>query len=182
MRVDSVQGVTQAIGRLARRDPTALAAFIVSLAQDMGPIGEHVRTFIVGDNVVETVESLEERIGALRTPTESDYRRRLGEEIGVRLGFILESIETLVLPADPKRAFELLMNVFKADAMAMENCGDHDFEVTLAFERGVGLIAKAAESLSHAHVATALTPLLDDDGYGVREQLAEVISSREATR
>jgi hypothetical protein len=182
VRVDTIQGATQAIGRLARRDPTALAAFIVSLAEDMGPIGEQVRTFIVGDNIAETAEALQERIGALRTPTESDFRGRLGEEIGVRLGFILESIETLVLPVEPRAAFELLVRVFKVDSVAMENCGDHDFEVTLAFERAVGLIAKAAKSLSHAHVATALKPLLNDDGYGVRESLAEVISSREATR
>jgi hypothetical protein len=34
--------------RLRGRDPESLAAFIVSLAQDSGPIGEQVPTFIVG--------------------------------------------------------------------------------------------------------------------------------------
>jgi hypothetical protein len=32
-------------------------------------------------------------------------RHRHGAEIGQRLGFILDAIETLVMPADPRRAF-----------------------------------------------------------------------------
>jgi len=59
---------------LRGRDPESLAAFIVLLAQDSGPIGEQVRTFIVGDDVPETVESLRARIGALNQTT----RQRAG--------------------------------------------------------------------------------------------------------
>jgi hypothetical protein len=171
-----------ALERLRRRDSATLATFIMSLAHDSGPIGEQVRTFVIGDDVVETVDSLRGRIGSLRTPTESDYRRRLGEEIGERLGFILDLIETLVLPADPKSAFYLLVSVFKADAAAMENCGDHDYEVSCAFERAAELIGNAAKSVSPAEVKAGLEPLLDDDGYGVRGALAEVIESRAAAR
>ena len=76
----------------------------------------------------------------MRTPTEYAQRHALGKEIGARLGFILESIETLVLPVDPKAAFKLLVKVFEADVVAMENCGDHDFEVGSAFERAAELI------------------------------------------
>jgi hypothetical protein len=176
--IHTVQGVADAIERLRRRDHGSLARFIVSLAQDIGPIGEQVRTFIVGDDVVETVESLRGRIDDLGTPTESEYRRRLGEEIDERLGFILDAIETLVLPVDPKGAFELLVSVFKRDAVAMENCGDHHFEVSLAFERALGLLAEAAKCMPQPEVVAALEPLLDDDGYGVRGPLAEVIATR----
>jgi hypothetical protein len=42
---------------LRRREPLSLAAFIVSLAQKSGPIGEHIRTFIVGDDLGEAAES-----------------------------------------------------------------------------------------------------------------------------
>jgi hypothetical protein len=59
-----------ALERLRGRDPESLAAFIVSLAQDTGSIGEQVRTFIVGDDVAETVESVRARIGSLRIPEE----------------------------------------------------------------------------------------------------------------
>jgi hypothetical protein len=117
MMITTKQEFARALERLRRRDPESLAAFIVSLAQDTGPIGEQVRTFIVGDDIAETVESLKERIAELRTPTERDYRGRRGEEIGRRLEFILDAIETLVLPADPKGAFELLVTVFKADTV-----------------------------------------------------------------
>ena len=43
----------RALERLRRRDTGSLAAFILSLAQDSGPVGEQVRTFIVGDVVAE---------------------------------------------------------------------------------------------------------------------------------
>jgi hypothetical protein len=176
--IATMQVFARALERLRRRDPESLAAFIVSLAHDTGPIGEQVRTFIVGDDVAETVDSLEERIGELRTLTERDYRRRRGEEIGRRLGFILDSIETLVLPVNPKGAFELLVAVFKADAEAMENCGDHDFDVSCAFERAARLIGQAARSLPTADVVASLEPLVEEDGCGVRGALAEVIASQ----
>jgi hypothetical protein len=168
----------RALERLRRRDAQSLAAFILSLAQDAGPVGEQVRTFIVGDDVKETVGSLRERIGDLRTPTEYAHRHARGKEIGASLGFILESIETLVLPVDPKAAFKLLVRVFEADGVAMENCGDHDFEVGSAFERAAELIGRAAESMPQAEVVVAVEALLDDDGYGMRGALAEVIASR----
>jgi hypothetical protein len=168
----------RALERLKRRHSESLAAFIMSLAQDSGPIGEQVRTFIVGDDVAETVESVQRRIEDLRTPTERDLRYALGREIGERMGFILDSIERLVLPADPKGAFELLVSVFAADAVAMENCGDHHFEVSLAFERAVGLLAEAAQCMPQSEVITVLEPLLNDDGYGVRGPLGEVIATR----
>jgi hypothetical protein len=67
---------------LRGRDPKSLAAFIVSLAQDSGPIGEQVRTFIVGDDVAETVETLRARIGSLRIPEEYDHQHARGREMG----------------------------------------------------------------------------------------------------
>lgn len=67
------------------------------------------------------------------------------------------------------------MLFFKADGQAMEKCGDHDFEVTCAFERAAELIERTATSVPGAEVVATLEPLLDDDGYGV-----DVIASRTA--
>jgi len=178
MRIETNQDLERAIDRLTRRDSKSLATFIVTLAQDTGPIGDQVRTFIIGDDVVETAVSLRERIRDLRSPTESENRRRLGQEIGERLEFVLNVVETLVLPVDPRIAFGLLVRVLEADGQAMENCGDHEFEVSTAFERAAELIGQAAKSMPQAEVVEALEPLIDDDGYGVRGPLAEVISSR----
>ena len=83
-----------------------------------------------------------------------------------------------MLPVDPRMAFALLVKFFEADGLAMENCVDHDFEACTAFERAVELIGQAAKSLPQAEVVEALEPLLDEDGYGVRGPLADVISSR----
>jgi hypothetical protein len=179
MMVSTKVDFARALERLRGRDPESLAAFIVSLAQDSGPVGQQVRTFIVGDNVAETVESLRARIGSLRIPEAYEHRHARGREMGASLEFIVESIESLVMPVDPKRAFELLVLCFESDGVAMENCGGHDFEVTCAFERAAGLIAKAARLLPAREVTSALEPLLYDDGYGVREALAKVISGQD---
>jgi hypothetical protein len=72
--VQTKADVAHTLQRLRGRDPESLAAFIVSLAQDSGPIGEQVRTFIVGDDVAETVESLRARISSLSIPEESGRR------------------------------------------------------------------------------------------------------------
>jgi hypothetical protein len=49
--IEAQQDFAMALERLRRRDPEALAAFILSLAQVPGPVGDQVRTFIVGDDV-----------------------------------------------------------------------------------------------------------------------------------
>jgi hypothetical protein len=108
--------VTAAVERLQRRPAAELAAFIVSLAQDAGPVGEQVRTFIVGDDLGETAAALGERIRSLRIPSEYAHRYALGREIGTHLEFILDSIETLVLPVGSVKAFELLVAFFQADS------------------------------------------------------------------
>jgi hypothetical protein len=102
--------------------------------------------------------------------------------MGASLEFIVDSIEALVMPVDPKRAFELLVLFFQSDSVVMENCWDHDFEVTCAFERAARLIGKVAPTLPTGEVTAALDQLLDEDGYGIRAMLAEVVSSRGAAR
>ena len=174
MIIETKAAFARALERLRRRDAESLAAFILSLAQDSGPVGDQVRTFIVGDDVKETVGSLRVRIG--------DLGHAVGKEIGASLGSILESIETLVLPVDPRAAFQLLVRVFEADAVAMENCGDHDFEVSSAFARAAELIGRASKEMPQAEVVGALEALLEDDGYGVRGGLADVIASQRGDR
>jgi hypothetical protein len=180
--IETKADFARALERLGRRDAESLAAFILSLAQDSGPVGDHVRTFVVGDDVAEAVASIGERIGDFQSATEYAHRHARGKEIGASLVFILESIETLVLPVDSRAAFRLLVKLYEADAVAMDNCGDHDFEVTAAFERAAELIGRAAESLPQTEVVAALDALLDDDGYGVRGLLTEVIANRDGDR
>jgi hypothetical protein len=177
--IETEMDFARALERLRRRDTGSLAAFILSLAQDSGPVGEQVRTFIVGDVVAEAAEALRVRIKGLAIPDEYAHRHARGKEIGVSLGFVLDAIDTLVLPIDPREAFDLLVLFFKADGQAMENCRDHDFEVTRAFERAAKLIERAATSVPRADVLAALVPLMGDDGYGVRSVLADLIASRE---
>jgi hypothetical protein len=165
----------RALERLRRRDPGALAAFILSLAQDTGPVGEQVRTFIVGDEVAEAAKSIKERIEGLEVPDEYAHRHARGREIGASLDFIVESIESLVLPVDANAGFELLVAVFEADSVAMENCGEHDWEVSCAFERAAEVMAGAAKLLPAAEVAEKIEVLMAVESYGVRAMLSRVM-------
>jgi hypothetical protein len=83
-----------------------------------------VRTFIVGDNVEETVASVRARLASLSIPTEYDHRHAHGKEIGERLAFIVESIRSLVLPVNPSAAFDLLGDLFEQDGQTLEECGE----------------------------------------------------------
>jgi hypothetical protein len=77
-----------------------------------------------------------------------------------------------VLPIDANAAFELLAAVFDEDAAAMENCGEHDWEVACAYERAVVVMVAAASNLPRARVEERVTALIERDRYGMRAQLA----------
>ena len=72
--LSTVEQIELARQRLSKRDPNSLEAFILSLAQDSGPVGEQVRTFIVGDDVVEVAESLRQRLRSFESPPEYHHR------------------------------------------------------------------------------------------------------------
>jgi hypothetical protein len=57
----------------------------------------------------------------------------------------------------------------------MENCGEHDWEVTCAYKRAAGLMAEAARNLPRAAIEERVKALIDADGYGVRAELASVV-------
>lgn len=179
MRLESKDDFECARERLRRRDPDALAAFLMSLAGDSGPVGEQVRTFIVGDNVTEAVQSVRQRILDLDGISEYEHRHSLGREIGATLDFIVDSVERLVSPNDPMAAFELLVALFEADAVAMENCHEHDWEVTCAYKYAAAVMAEAAKYLPRAEVEGRVRALVDDDRYGHRAVLTSVISEED---
>jgi hypothetical protein len=164
-----------ALARLRRRDPALMAAFILSLAQDWGPVGEQVRTFILGDDVAETAESLRQRLRSLESPSDYVHRHTLGKAVGQRLGFILDGIETLVLPTEPRRAFALPVEFFEADARAMEECGEHHWTVECAFERAAGIMGEAAKAMAVTEAAAEVSRLMAVDSYGLRRVLGVVV-------
>jgi len=180
IRLENKEDFERDRDRLLGRDPDALAMFLMSLAGNSGPIGEQVRTFIVGDDVGEAVQSVRQRIRGLHGASEYEHRHSLGREIGTTLDFIVDSVERLVLPNDPKAAFELLVNLFEADAVAMENCHDHDWDVTCAYKRAAGVMAAAAKYLPRAELEGRVRVLVNDDGYGVRAALSAVIAEEHA--
>ena len=178
VRIETNEDLEIAIARLASRAPEVLATFIASLAFDGGPIGEQVRTFIVSDDLSETSASLKERIDALRRSRRANHRHRADEELGERLGYILRSIETLVLPLSPTRAFELLVLLIERDGDAMEQCGDDSWSVQMHLETAASLIATAMKTLPSIEVRQTLERLVAEDGCGTRTPLANVLANR----
>jgi hypothetical protein len=176
VRIETNQDLQTALTRLASRTPETLATFIASLAFDIGPIGEQVQTFIVGDNLSETTASLKERIEALRGSRRSHFRRA-NEEVGERLGYILDSIEALVLPVSPATAFELLVLLIERDGDAMEQCGDDHYSVQTELETAAKLVAAAMKSLPSREARETLERLVAEDGYGTRRPLADVLAN-----
>jgi hypothetical protein len=126
---------------------------------------------------LETTASLKERIDAQRGLRRSHSRHRSHEEVGERLGYILGSIETLVLPVSPATAFELLVLLIERDGDAMEQCGDDDWSVQMKLETAATLVATAMKSLSSGEVRQTLERLVAEDGYGTRTPLADVLAT-----
>jgi hypothetical protein len=180
VRLESNEDAAIALERLARRSPSALAQFILSLAFDSGPVGEQVRTFIVGDDVAEASAAVRARIELLSDVASKKSRNRAGADVAQRLGFIVDAIETQVLPIDSRMAFDLLVEVMQRDGEAVEASSDCDHEVALALERAGALILRTAELLPAAYVQNALGPLLASDGYGTRRSLQALAKSRSA--
>ncbi len=89
----------------------------------------------------------------------------------------MESIESLVLRANPGAAFVLLVAMFEADGVAMDHCGEHDWPVECAYRRAAGVMAEAAKFLPAADVAEKIRAMIAVDCYGVRERLGTVIST-----
>jgi hypothetical protein len=84
VRIETNQDYETAIVRLASRTPEALATFIASLVFEAGPIGEHVRTFLIGDDLPALTEALKERIDALRGSHRPNLRHRDHAKVGAR--------------------------------------------------------------------------------------------------
>ena len=179
-RLQTVSGVAEARTRLAERDAQSLREFILSLVQVAGPVGDQIRTFIVGDDLEDVAQTIVLRLTHLERPTEYVERHARGREVGVSLDLIVESIAQLVLPADPCAAFNLLVEVFQADTVAMENCGDHHWEVSSAYERAARLMETVVNRLPNPAVTETLERLLAADQYGVRRPLKELLARVEA--
>jgi hypothetical protein len=175
VRMETQEDFDVARERLRGRDCDSLASFLISLAAESGPVGEQVRTFIGGDDLTETVESVQRRITGLRIPSEYEHRHSFGREIGTQLNFIVDSIERLILPVDPQAAFELLAALIEADEVAMEHCGEHDWPVACAYERATKVMSEAAKLLPRLEVVNRITTLMAGDAYGMRARLGSVV-------
>jgi hypothetical protein len=121
--------------------------------------------------------SIKERSDQLRHLRDRSHRQHSGEDVGQRLDALLDAIQTLVLPRNPRGALELLVLLIERDADAMESCGDYHDSIQSAVDRAAGLIAEAAQSQPRHEVQMTLTRLVAEDAFGTRRSLAAVIQA-----
>jgi hypothetical protein len=178
MAIQTKKAFSEALARLQKRDPAELAHFIASLALQADPIGEQACTFIVGDELDETHASIRERIRVFQDyePHEYTYRHQFGADVGQRLMFIVESIETLILPKDLRGAFEVLALVIESEGHAMQTCGEHHEAVTDAIERAGNLICSLVRLLPRFETLAILRKLATEGEYGGRRHLLDLLS------
>jgi hypothetical protein len=176
MRIETSQGPERAIARLKSRPPEQLATFIARSLSIPAQSGEPVRTFILADDFAETTASLRSRIDALRVSNRRHSRHLPDEEMGQRLGYILDAIQSLIPPVSPATAFELLVLVIDRDGDAMQQCGHDHFCVETALKRAARLLSDAAKSMPIRKVSITLRRLIAQDGYGTRCALGALVS------
>jgi hypothetical protein len=88
-----------------------------------------------------------------------------------RVGYVLDAIETFILPAAPTDAFEILALLIESDGEISANCFEDDFGVSEAFGRACMLLLAAAKHLPAEHTQAVLARLFAHDDYGLRDQL-----------
>ena len=158
--VETNEKIQRFASRLSSRAPESLARFIASLAVDTGldsgPLLEHVQTFIVGDNLYEATASLMKRINALRLSERRHPRCGAWRDMGQRLCYIYEAIETLILPVSPEVAFELLVLTVERDEDVMMQCSGDTLAVEAGARRAAALLTVAAKSLPSSEVSKTM--------------------------
>lgn len=176
MKLATRKDLAIALERLRRRDPEQMAQLLLSLAHDLGPIGDQIRTFIVTDDLEATAAAVMARIKAVSNEPRG-YRRREGRIVAERMGYIVDAIETLLLPRDAQGAFDVLVQLIERDGASMEACGDYTDEVATAIERAIGLLLCTAPALPADEVRPVLERLAHGDHYGTRRMLQSVLES-----
>jgi hypothetical protein len=107
--------------REARR--RSLAAFIVSLADDSSGVGDLERAFIAVDMPEDAIRIVRDSVEGLRkSERDYDYLHRRGFDFMRRVGYVLDAVATLALPADPADAFEMLSLLIESDGEISSNC------------------------------------------------------------
>jgi hypothetical protein len=161
--------------RLAKRGADPLASFIVSLAHDSSGVGDLVRAYIALDIPKASARIVRDSVERLRkSERDYDYRHRRGSEFVRRVGYVLDAIETIVLPAAPTDAFEILALLIESDGEISANCFEDDFGASKAFGRACMLLLAAAKHLPAEHTQGVLARLSARDDFGLRYRSTEI--------
>jgi|CZKI01.1.fsa_nt_gi hypothetical protein len=159
--------------RLARRGAEKLAEFILTLADDENGVGAYVRAYIAADDPSVAMQALKTEIAHINAgEREYDYRHRRETIFIQRVAHILDAIELVVLPANPRAAYDLLVEVIESDELIANQSGDADLQPTL--ERACDLLPTAARSLDPSETNPILERLTLADRYGLRQRLKRV--------
>jgi hypothetical protein len=159
--------------RLAQRGAEKLAAFILTLADNENGVGAYVRAFIAADDPPAAVQVLKTEISQINAgEREYDHRHRRGDAFIQRVDHVLDAIELVILPANTRAGFNLLVEMIERDESIVNQSGDADLQPT--FEKACDMLLAAARSLDPSEIKAVLNRLASADDYGFRQRLRRV--------
>jgi hypothetical protein len=159
--------------RLAHRGAEKLAEFILTLADDENGVGTYVRAFVAADDPPAAAQALKTEFARIIAgEREYDYRHRRGDVFIQRVDHVLDAIELVILPANTRAAFNLLVEVIESDESIANQSGDADLQPM--FERACDMLLAAACSLDPSEIKPILHRLASADAYGFRQRLRGV--------
>lgn len=160
------------MAQLAARGAEKLARFILTLAHDDNGVGAYVQAFVAGDDTAEAKRLIEAEVGDIgQGEREYEWRHRWGEMLQRRVDHVLDAIELVILPADPRAAFELLTHVIENDDAVAEQSEEDGLQPT--FDRACALWLTAARAVPAGEVGPVLARLVGSDDYGLRRRLVD---------
>jgi hypothetical protein len=163
--INTRQELEQARTALLQRSPEALADFILSMAQMANGIGNYIHTFAVAHDPQHAASLIRAEIRTVREgERDYDYRHRQSSQIVERLERAVHSIENVLLPGDPRAAFEILTHLIERDEEIAAHCHEADFRASRAFEHACELLLKAMQSLPAAETEPVLARLWRTNG------------------
>lgn len=159
--------------RLAQRGAEKLAEFILTLADDENAVGTYVRAFVAADDPAAVAQMLKTEMAQINAgEREYDYRHRRGDAFIQRVDHVLDAIELIILPADTRAGFDLLIEMIENDESIVNQSGDADLQPT--FEKACDMLLAAARSLDPSEIKPVLNRLASSDDYGFRQRLRRV--------
>jgi hypothetical protein len=164
--------------KLAKLEPSALAAFLARLAEEDSALRERIETLAQREEPSAVAAALERRLKRFRSGRDFISYRESGE-FARELEAWLDDVEAPLLAADPEKAWKLIDRFIRADEQILGRADDSNGSIGDAFRRACGLWHRAAAGLAADPAwVERVYELHAGNGYGVRDAILDEAATR----